>query len=170
MKKDTKKYNKKLNLNRKVLINLKLLKHSYTTVYYICVLLKKTGLRPIEVLEPNRWTIINEKYYSVKLAKNNGLRRVNQKLIPDYIKYLYALKPTLKSIYSLKTLNKYILQNSIYTFRNGNKNIVSYIFRHNYIKRLKSKGLTNARIQKKMKHSDIKNTLNYINSNIITID
>lgn len=146
--------------------NLLQLKSNYFEIFIIADFLYVTGLRPIEVLEPARWTQTDNDCFAVKLAKSNGFRHFNSFFIPNYLWSIYVAENSLKTIISVKYLDYHITKSSKYLFKKGQKNITSYVFRHNYIKQLHAKGINPTDIQKIIKHTDIKNTYNYINSNI----
>ena len=150
-----------------LLENLDFVSYSDTNIYNFIHTLFITGLRPIEILQPSRWLSIDNETFTVKLAKGNKSRVISKSLLLNGISKYYKNTDEIGNILSVRYLERQYNKYIIHKFKLNKKNLSLYIFRHHFIKQLSINGLSPEQIQNIMCHADIRNTYNYLNSNII---
>lgn len=131
------------------------------------LLLYNTGIRFNE-RNKTLWSIKDVMSYNLKALKRNELRTVSKSLLPiSFLEYLNgAIIPAYEISFS--TFNRQLL----YLFPSmpiyqGEKLILSHIFRHNFAKKLKIEGYSDIMIQKVMAEKMLSSAQHYIYSEII---
>lgn len=139
----------------------------YPVVKDVLELLLISGCRINDVLEFNRWSVVDGTKIKLKPEKNNNDRLFEESQLTslwfnsvqnnvdlffdiNYSKVVYELK---------KKFDKYY-------FMSYNKRLLSHIFRHNYAKQLKLNGSTDLEIKNLMGEKKLSSAQNYIYSQI----
>lgn len=126
-----------------------------------------TGLRAGEVLDFSRWTVTPEGNLTVQTQKNSSPRIFK----PEELSSVFADVILTNNIQLIRFNYKYIqrLFNRFSTYPQifvGNKQVSTHLFRHNKAKRMLVEGYTDIQIQSYLGEKDLKNALNYINSDV----
>lgn len=134
--------------------------------------LQLTGLRPVEILNRDRWTYLSGTNSEVQCAKGSGIRSIDFAGFPDeFISFITTVPPA-TSLYQsitertiLRFWYDYFAPHHFYFADNesGSSQGV-YIFRHMYVKDRIAEGYTVAQIATMMAELDQNNILGYVNS------
>ncbi|WP_286833310.1 MULTISPECIES: hypothetical protein [unclassified Proteiniphilum] len=128
------------------------------------------GVRVQEATTPQLWDDLDGTHLVLKPQKYNDIRIFKNEDIPDsfrnFLKYSknWLIKPNydrINYIYSLLTMYP-----SVYV---GRKKCTNHLFRHNYVKKLIAKGMTDEQIRIHMGERQMKSALAYINSIFTTV-
>lgn len=159
-----------VELNIKLYDFLEKIKKIDKRLHIVYSMLYKHGLRVNEVLELDRWTLDNNNQFNIVTEKSSEIRKINMAEVSSEYLVLLSNKMSSNRICSYdvaKDRFKKYFDTSLYY--SDKKRICTHIFRHNYVKRLIRKGLTEREVAILMGHKNEKNTLNYINSKIYFI-
>lgn len=113
--------------------------------------LYNTGCRPMELLQPDRWSITGANEATMQPLKGNNPRTIQKTLLSDEL--LFAIDNQVPpyqglSLRQLSSVTKKIIP--VLMPSAGSKSAIDYIFRYNYVKRLHNAGASDAAIQAKM--------------------
>lgn len=156
-------------LNDELLINLEYIKNLDGFLFIQLDTLYTTGLRPVEVFEPNRWQELSESEFIVALSKNNGFRKIKKSSLNATMSNIYKNEISSNALPSVRYNERQYNKLKIFTHKLPDKNLSLYVFRHNFVKNLLKIGLSAEQIKRVLQHADIKNTYHYINSSILSL-
>jgi len=128
-------------------------------------LLYLTGCRINDILEFQRWNVLNNGDLLLQPQKNNNLRlfKQNEVTLLFYNSILENNNMFNGMLYGsceyhlLKVINKYDI-------RKDKKKITTHLYRHNYTKKLKMKGFTDEQIKVILGEKQLASAQNYIYS------
>ncbi len=144
-------------------------KEEKSPFYYFIYFLYHCGVRQAELFQYNITTIDDEGYLIINPLKNNHVRKLkvksNETALNLEILHHTANTPSINS----KSLQRYLASNpEINALQIGNKSVNAHIFRHNYIKRLRTNNYTREEIALNMGYTNISTAEKYLNSKIET--
>ncbi|MDD4438889.1 MAG: hypothetical protein PHS04_12770 [Tissierellia bacterium] len=128
------------------------------------------GIRVQEAINPSLWDISKDTHIVLRPQKYNDIRIFTPDDLPvNYLAFLkYSSNWMIKPNYSrLNYLYKKLtLYPRIFV---GKKQCTNHLFRHNYVKKLIAKGMTDEQIRIHMGERQMKSALAYINSIFTTV-
>jgi hypothetical protein len=128
------------------------------------------GVRVQEATNPNLWEVSESGYIVLIPQKYNDKRIFTLEEIPesyrDFLKHsrTWLIKPNYDRLNYLFKI--FTLYPRIYV---GGKKCTNHLFRHNYVKKLIAKGMTNEQIRIHMGERHMRSALAYINSIFTTV-
>ncbi len=145
-------------------------KEEKSPFYYFIFFLYNCGVRQAELFQYSITTINDEGYLIINPLKNNHVRKlkVNSTETALNLEILHhtANTPSINS----KSLQRYLTANpEINALQIGNKSVNAHVFRHNYIKRLRTNGFSKEEIALNMGYTNISTADKYLNSKIDTV-
>ena len=154
-------------LNDYLLNTLKIVQNYDTILHDVFFNLYKTGLRANELLEYKRWTALLNGNVTCTTEKGSNIRKFTETEL-TYIFYTSIIKNS--DLYhgnSYSTCLRYFLRYRTFAdiFHN-NKSLNLSLFRHNKCKILHDLGQTDTEIQTYLCEKDIRNSNNYIYSQL----
>jgi integrase len=143
----------------------------YPHAYEFLYTLYYTGCRPIEVLEINRWSVLDATHFQLATAKGNYPRTIEKSAV--YSTFAAAIEDGYVT-YWLASIRQFRYAfNSIYEYAGatiGDKEVELYLYRHRMFKLLYEESYTIPQITDIMgEHSDTI-TEGYVFSNIYVPD
>lgn len=123
------------------------------------------GIRATEALMPSIWSFPSENTVVLQPHKGNNMRFFLRSDMP--VDFLYSLEfPEFVEVVPSYSQLNYLF--SIYMYYGkifiGKKSSTLHLFRHNYVKKLKSSGLTDIEIQNKIGEKELSSAEQYIYS------
>jgi hypothetical protein len=110
-----------------------------------------TGCRPMELLSPSRWNYLSPSNIQLTPLKGNSIRTFSESELSDDL--LFSIQNNVKpywglSLRQLTSVTKKILP--VPQVQTIDKSAIDYLFRYNYVKRLRDSGMNDAAITTKM--------------------
>lgn len=127
-----------------------------------------TGCREGEVLDRERWSILDPSTYSLLPQKGNAPRAIAVDLLPKGFQEWLASKGFPYALSSSTNLRRVVENYTAYpNAMVGDKAIATHRFRHRYIKSLSADGMSDTAIKVVMGLSSVKVVAGYVGSQII---
>lgn len=124
-----------------------------------------TGCRASESIDVSRWTIQADNSYILDTLKNNDPRYFSNFDLPFEFQLYIEQSAFVSYSINYERLRYLFKMFSLYPrIWIGRKESTCHLFRHNYVKKLMSQGLTNEEIRVKLGERNLKSALSYINS------
>ena len=134
------------------------------------LLLKNTGMRPVEALESFRIFTHDINYLYFQPSKNNNLRKLDISTIPDtFINYYLNQSVTYKSYYYRRYLRLFKQHISKRQYICDNRNVDLYLFRYYYVRKLYVDGMNFPEIKLHMGWKNENIPMRYVLRNITSL-
>jgi integrase len=129
------------------------------------------GCRFSELRQINRFSNIDSTSFSIIPEKNNNIRTLSKTNLDSVFANFIMTQNQYFSMLNLSTGSYYFKQ--FYAKKivyHETKVLTTHLFRHNYAKSLKFQGLTDQQIQLNLGEKDIRNSNNYIYSQLTCVN
>ena len=129
------------------------------------------GCRFSELRQINRFSNIDSYLFSIMPEKNNNIRTLSKNNLDSIFANFIATQNDYFKMLNLATgsyyFRKFYAKKIVY---HETKVLTTHLFRHNYAKSLKLQGLSDLRIQIELGEKDIRNSNNYIYSQLTCVN
>lgn len=131
---------------------------SFSAMYHL-------GCRASESIDRSLWSVNPDNSYTLQPLKNNDVRQFNSFEVPfEFQLYIEGINEPGYNV-NYERLRYLFKMFSIYPrIWVGKKESTCHLFRHNYVKKLMSQGLSNEEIRVKLGEKNMKSALSYIES------
>lgn len=155
-------------LNTSLLATITTIVGYQTQLKDLMSLLYSTGVRPVESLDRNRWSVLLNGKVQLITAKNSGLRIFEETELPEaFYLDLYNGRWLFSDIRSSQSMYFFLKLWQYSKAKVGDKVVGLYAFRYRYVKWLVLEGYSASEIQAKMGWSNINLVSRYNGADIV---